>query len=243
MVLQPPTRPWWQFPRIDNFGLIDPAGPYYKPDTNVQIPGDYPVQDLLSGTVTSVQQGVSWGQDVITIALDTPLNSKATHTFYEHLSQVDVTPGEHVSTGQVIGYNNPSGQVPLGFGFYSGDVYGSGSAWSQLQQDLAPGGPGLLDPAPYLNSLLGGSAPPGSTTTDLTQGGILSSGSSQCPSGGTPLTINGKVYCVNSTSDAQRVGNAITSSLFGWINQEFLIRAGMIAAGAIIVFIGIHKLL
>lgn len=153
------SQPWWTFPRIDNFGTIDPAGPYWKPDTNIQVPGDYPIQSLFSGVITSVQQGTSWGQDVITEALNNPINSEATHVFYEHLSSVDVYPGEQVSQGQLLGYNNPTGAVPLGFGFYSGDVYGSGPAWSQLQSDLAPGGSGMLNPTNLLNSIQNSATP------------------------------------------------------------------------------------
>jgi murein DD-endopeptidase MepM/ murein hydrolase activator NlpD len=147
--------PWYTFPRIDNFGQIDPQGNFWKPDSNIQLPGGYPITALLSGTVTSVQPTTNWGgQSVVTVKLDTPLNSLATHTFYEHMSGIapGLSVGQHVNAGDLIGYNNPSGQVPLGFGLYSGDVYGSGSAWQVLQQDLAPGGAGLLNPTNLLNS-------------------------------------------------------------------------------------------
>lgn len=155
--LETSITPWWDYSRIDNFGQIDPQGNYYKPDTNVQIPGDYPVQAILPGTVTSLQQ-TSWGQHVITIKLDNALNPLATHDFYEHLSAYvpGLAVGQHVVAGQIIGYNNPSGQVPLGFGLYSGDVYGSGSAWTVLQQDLAPGGAGLLNPVDLINQAKSG---------------------------------------------------------------------------------------
>ncbi len=150
-------QPWYTYPRIDNFGTIDPEGPYYKPDSNIQIPGYYPVTALLPGTITSLQS-TGYGQDIATIKLDQPLNQEATHTFYEHLSSFvsGLFVGKHVSAGQTIGYNNPPGQVPLGFGLYSGDVYGSGPGWSQLQQDLAPGGPGLLNPTKLLNNAKAG---------------------------------------------------------------------------------------
>jgi hypothetical protein len=147
--------PWWTFPRIDNFGQIDPEGPYYKPDTNVQVPGGYPVVAILPGTVTAVAW-TSWGQTVVTVALDSPLNSLATHTFYEHMSSSTVRTGQHVSFGDLVGYNNPQGQVPLGFGLYSGDVYGSGSAWTMLQNDLKPGGAGLLNPVSLIESVAAG---------------------------------------------------------------------------------------
>lgn len=144
------VQAWWTYPRIDNFGTIDPAGPYYKPDSNIQLPGGYPIVAILPGTVTSVQ-ATSYGQNMVTVKLDTPLNSLATHTFYEHMSASTVTVGQHLSAGDLLGYNNPLGGVPLGFGLYNGDVYGSGPAWNQLQSDLAPGGAGLLNPVKLLN--------------------------------------------------------------------------------------------
>jgi murein DD-endopeptidase MepM/ murein hydrolase activator NlpD len=152
----PPTsqgqQPWYTYPRIDNFGQKDPAGDFWKPDSNVQVPGNYPITALLPGTVTSIQN-TSFGQKVVTIKLDHPLNSLATHTFYEHMSgsAPGLSIGQHVQAGSLIGYNNPSGQVPLGFGLYSGDVYGSGSEWGTLQQDLAPGGAQQLNPVNLLN--------------------------------------------------------------------------------------------
>jgi hypothetical protein len=141
--------PWWTFPRIDDFGTIDPAGPYWKPDSNIQIPPYYPVVNLLPGTVTS-EQITPWGQHVVTVKLDSPINNLATHEFYEHMSSDDVQVGEHLAQGDLVGYNN-AGAPPLGYGFYSGDVYGSGSAWTVLQNDLAPGGAGLLNPTSLLN--------------------------------------------------------------------------------------------
>lgn len=148
----------WNAPRIDDFGTIDPQpGGYWKPDSNILLPGYTPVTAMLPGTVTSLQT-TSWGQSVITIRLDVPLNAKATHTFYEHLSSWDksINIGTHVKGGQLIGFNNPSGMVSLGFGLYSGDVYGSGTAWNILQQDLAPGGSGLLNPVKLLNAAKNG---------------------------------------------------------------------------------------
>lgn len=141
---------WWTFPRVDNFGLIDPAGPYWKPDSNIQLPGYYPVTAILPGTVTNVQV-TQWGQHVVTVKLDQPLNNLATHTFYEHMSADGVQVGQHLNAGDLIGYNNPSGGVPLGFGLYPGDVYGSGPGWGILQNDLKPGGAGLLNPVALLN--------------------------------------------------------------------------------------------
>lgn len=153
------AAPWWSYPRIDNFGTIDPAGPYWKPDSNIQIPGYYPIVNLLPGTVTSVQK-TSWGQTVVTVALDTPINTLATHQFYEHMSSASVQVGQHLNSGDLVGYNNPPGQVPLGYGFYTGDVYGSGSAWTTLQNDLCPGCANLLNPVALLNAMKNGGSVP-----------------------------------------------------------------------------------
>lgn len=150
------SQPWYTFPRIDNFGQIDPEGDYYKPDSNVITPPGYDITALLSGTITSVQQ-TSWGQTVITEKLDDPLNSEATHMFFEHMHDAVVSVGQHINAGDLLGQANYTGEgANLGVGLYSGDVYGSGPAWAQLQSDLAPGGPGLLNPTNLLNNFKNG---------------------------------------------------------------------------------------
>jgi murein DD-endopeptidase MepM/ murein hydrolase activator NlpD len=147
---------WYTYPRIDNFGQIDPEGNYYKPDSNVITPYGYPITALLSGVVTNVQY-TSWGQTVVTVKLDNPLNSLATHTVYQHMHDASVKAGDVVTAGQLLGHANYAGEgANLGFGLYSGDVYGSGPAWSQLQSDLAPGGAGLLNPVNILNEAKAG---------------------------------------------------------------------------------------
>ena len=159
--------PWWssQFSRVDNLGSFpDPAGNYYKPDSNIQLPPGYPIVAISPGTVTSVQQ-TSWGQTVVTVRLDTPINDLATHQFYEHMSSAAVLPGQHIGQGDLLGYNN-EGSPPLGFGFYGGDVYGQGSAWETLQNDLAShGNDGHLSPVSFLDQMSG-----------ITPAGVSSSG-------------------------------------------------------------------
>jgi|SRR6185312_1193059 len=157
------NAPWWdaQFSRIDNLGGFEPESPppgsngfYVKPDSNIELPPGYPIQAISPGTVTSVQN-TGWGQTVVTIKLDSPINSLATHQFYEHMSSTSVSPGVHVNQGDLIGYNN-EGSPPLGFGFYSGDVYGSGSAWETLQSDLmAHGNSSQLSPVSFLDQMSG----------------------------------------------------------------------------------------
>lgn len=156
MAIVTAQRPWYTFSRIDNFGSIDPQGQYWKPDSNVLTPPGYPVTALLAGQVTSVQR-TGWGQTVVTIKLAQPLNRLATHCFYEHMHDSTVTKGQRVAAGTLIGHANYSGEgAALGFGLYSGDVYGSGPAWSVLQNDLRPGGAGLLNPVALLNAAAAG---------------------------------------------------------------------------------------
>jgi hypothetical protein len=148
--------PWYTYPRVDNIGSPDPYGGFPKPDSNVQLPAGYPVTALLSGTVTNVDTSSDWGC-AITIKLDSPLNSLATHTAYLHLGGVSVKQGQHVNAGDLIGVNGSSSacggqKVPLGFALYSGDKYGSGSAWQTLMSNVT----GLLNPVPVLNAAKGG---------------------------------------------------------------------------------------
>lgn len=152
-------QPWYQFPIGSTYGEQDSEGAYWQPDVNVEAPGSYPITNLLPMTVTNVQQ-TDWGQTVVTGQLDTPLNSLASFQFYEHLSSAAVSVGQHVGTGDLIGYNNPAGSVPIGYGLYSGPIYGSGSAWQTLQQDLAPTGAGLLKADGIINAFAGNAALP-----------------------------------------------------------------------------------
>jgi hypothetical protein len=142
---------WTRFPRIDNFGQIDPQGNYYKPDSNILTPPGFPVTNLYPGTVSSVQR-TNFGQTVVTVRLDGPINNLATHTFYEHMHDASVRPGQHLISGDLLGHANYTGEgAALGVGLYSGDVYGSGSGWQVLQNDLKPGGAGKLNPTPILD--------------------------------------------------------------------------------------------
>jgi murein DD-endopeptidase MepM/ murein hydrolase activator NlpD len=169
-------KPWWQFPRVDNLGGVEPFGGFPKPDSNIQVPAGYPVEALLSGTVSGTNQSDAWGASV-TIKLDRPLNNLATHTAYLHLRcDLQVRNGQHVSVGQRIAYNGSSQacgaqKVPLGFALYAGDLYGHGDAWKYMTRANLNGGP--LDPVPLLNQARSGklnlpSYTGGGTPTDTT---------------------------------------------------------------------------
>lgn len=136
-----PEQPWYKFPRIDAYGSPDPFGGFPKPDSNVQVPDGYPITALLAGTVTGINAPDGsmpvWGAS-ITIKLDKPLNSLATHTAYIHLAGIapGVTIGNKIAAGDIIGYSGGSKaagsqKVPLGFALYAGDNYGYGAEWAQ----------------------------------------------------------------------------------------------------------------
>lgn len=174
------NAPWWssQFSRVDGLGGYEPESPprgspdfYVKPDTNIQLPPGYPIVAISPGTVTNVRQ-TSWGQTVVTIRLDSQINDLATHQAYQHMSSATVTKDQHVNQGDLIGYNN-EGSPPLGFSFYSGDVYGNDPGWELLQNDLtAHGNNGRLSPVAFLDSMAG-ITPSSSngTTSGTTSGG------------------------------------------------------------------------
>lgn len=168
-------QPWYTYPRIDNFGFIDPEGNYYKPDTNVLTPYGYPITSISTGVVTDVRR-TSYGQTMVTVRLFNPLNPKATHMFFEHMHDATVSVGQVVQPGTLIGHANLQGEgANLGFGLYSGDVYGSGQAWNILQSDLCPGCPGMLNPAPLLDALKSGLPLPSSLSgIGIGGGGIIS---------------------------------------------------------------------
>ena len=136
---------WTKYPITSHYGATDAEGNYWQPDVNVGVPANYPITNLLSGTVTNVRD-TSWGQQVVTIKLDQPLNDLATHIVYQHIRGSNLSQGQHISSGALVGYNNPTPPyyAPVGVSLYSGDIYGSGPEWDVLQKDLAPGGQGLL---------------------------------------------------------------------------------------------------
>jgi Peptidase family M23 len=145
------TRPWYTYDRIDNFGLKDPQGNWWKPDVNVLAPYGYPITELLGGTVVNVGN-YPGAQNIVTVKLDTPLNSMAKYEIYQHLSKTNVQVGQHVTGNTIIGYNNLSG-ADLGFSLASGDFWTSSTGWTDNQKDLAPGGAGFTNPGPILDQL------------------------------------------------------------------------------------------
>lgn len=171
-----PVNGWWNYPRVDNYGSPDPFGGFPKPDSNILVPDNYPVLNLLPGVVTGINspsgQVPAWGT-AITIKLDSPINSLATHEAYIHLAGLapNIKVGTHLNMGDLIGYNggnNATGsqKVPLGFALTPVDVYGYGAQWQQTV------GNAKLNPVPLLDSAKSGNLSSGtlSTVSTITTG-------------------------------------------------------------------------
>lgn len=233
-------QPWYTFSWLENFGTIDPEGNYWKPDVNVQAPAQYPITSLFSGTVTSVQQ-TSWGQNVVTVKLDQALNYLATHVAYQHLSSSSVQVGQHVQTGSLIGFNNNSGQVPVGLSFYSGDVYGSGSAWNTLQQDLAPGGAGLLNPGKLLGIPEGGYLRSNlSGLPDVSGSGGATSSGAQGPQGTTNLSsMTGGSNTSSSSCAPWDIPCIVQQGMASFFGSDFFTQSAIVTVAVLLGLIGV----
>lgn len=159
------NKAWYQYPRIDNYGGKEPFGGFPKPDSNVQCPDGTAITALGSGQVSAVVPNGSdaWGATV-TVRLDVPVNSIATHEAYLHLAaNPPVRVGQRVSVGTLLGYSggaNAAGaqKAPVGFALYNGDQYGHGPSWSQYLGNPA------LNPVPVLDAFAGGGGGTGGFT-------------------------------------------------------------------------------
>lgn len=182
---------WWTYPQINNWGAPkDPQGYYPKPDVNILLPANYPIANILPGTVSGINDargtGIPSYGSCITIKLDTPINSLATHIAWNHLQAIspDMYVGKRVVPGQIVAYgggNQSAGSAPAAVGFilYPGDNYATDAAFSQyFAYGKAPDQ--RLNPTPILTALnqgtlqvdlLAGSLGAGSGLTLEQQGG------------------------------------------------------------------------
>ncbi len=197
--------PWINAPRVDNLGGVEPFGGFPKPDTNIQLPRMAQIKALLPGVVTALDGGnVAWGA-VVTIKLDVPLNSMATHTAYLHLARSLVRVNQHVNSGDLIAYNGyqdaaGSQKVPFGFALYNGDHYGFGAAWALMTSSNLQG---QLNPVPYILQAQRGQLP-------ITVGGGGGGGGGDGGGGGaSPLT--GAFFGNLITSSASQANELINT--------------------------------
>lgn len=152
MAATPAERPWYTYPRIDNFGVYpDPVGLYPKPDSNIDVPAGVPITALASGVVTGAR-AQPWGPEAysITVKLDKPLNAVATHMAYNYVGRPHVSVGQRVAVGDTLAIaGNPYG-IGTAFALCDADVYGTGTKNEPFRGTyINP----LLNPVPFLDSI------------------------------------------------------------------------------------------
>jgi septal ring factor EnvC (AmiA/AmiB activator) len=77
----------------------------FHPGIDIEAPSGTPVRAAGDGTVSDAKMGAGYGRE---ITLD---HGHDVVTVYGHLSVIAVTPGEHVTRGQVIGYVGQTGRA------------------------------------------------------------------------------------------------------------------------------------
>ncbi len=166
---------WYEYP-IDNPGgsygqIIDPLGNYLKPDVNVAVPSGTPITALTSGTVTNVTDfGRCCGGLSITVAMDNPINSLATHVSYNFLGRANVAQGQRIYAGEQIATAGSPYGIDTAVGLTPDNQWGNGSFHLN-----ATGNP-MLDPHLLLNPVRSGTLtiPQSTTTTGQTSQDVLS---------------------------------------------------------------------
>lgn len=158
------SLPWHLFPINVTYGEsgVD-SGLGFPHDMDIAAPPNYPITALLSGTVCDLQTP-SWGVQV-GIQLDSPWLASGEaipYMAYLHLAASNVSMGQHVNAGDVIGWTggatsdaqylgtvNPTGKnflnstdmsswVQAGIALMRGPVYGSGAGWDAKDAALDP---------------------------------------------------------------------------------------------------------
>lgn len=201
-IIHLPTNGWWNYTINGNLGDPDPFGGF-KHDANIfGLPANYPIATILSGTVTAIDNGHDPYGGTVTIKLDNPINSLATHLAFLHLSQINTAIGKHVVPGDIVAHagSRPLGSenASLGVALYTGDQYGHGTEWNKITKSQVQG---PLNVVPIIEAAKNGT---------LTEGG--SSGITGGASG--------------SSTTTNSIGGAISVTLGNLfdiqINQQFL---------------------
>lgn len=148
---------WYTGARIDNFGSYpDPAGPYAKPDSNFpDLANNTPLtvppggQGTVSGVRLQPWANQSWS---VTVKMDKPYNSVATHYALNYVNNPQVKVGQRVGVGTVLAYSGNPYNVGTAFAFTDQAVYGNGDKNEPFSGTyINP----LLNPVPFLNSIEG----------------------------------------------------------------------------------------
>lgn len=213
------SKPWYAYPRIDNFGQYpDPVGLYAKPDSNIDCPPGTPITALASGTVSGARLQ-PWGPLAwsITVKLDQPVNAVATHMAYNYVSNPKVSVGQRVSEGEELAQaGNPYG-IGTAFALCDSDLYGTPTKNSPFRgRYINP----ALNPVPFLDSLPGSQeSTPARPQTNNILAKIAETVLSEV---GVPSTLVGVIN-----------PNALT-----WIGAGIVGAAGLLAAGILFLFTG-----
>lgn len=121
------AQPWYMYPDDTGTGQYgsypDPMGNYAKPDDNVCVPSIVPITAIMTGVVTDTSWGKPWSGSV-TVKLDKPPNSFAQYCAYNFLTSINVSVGQRVNIGTLIGY--PGQRVCLAFGLTNASPWGAG---------------------------------------------------------------------------------------------------------------------
>lgn len=166
---------WWDYVLGYDYNSTEPYGGFAKPDLNFNTPPSN-ITALMPGTVTAIDGkttpgftgqlpiGIPAYGHVVTVKLDTPYTdtsgANAQSTAYLHLSNVNVSVGQHINGGDVLGQwsgSAPAGtqQADPGFALGNGSNYGMdpGNQWAY---GFMPGAaPKAFNPDQLIQSLQG----------------------------------------------------------------------------------------
>lgn len=216
---------WWQSPRIDNFGFFpDPVGNYPKPDSNfIGLADGTPITALGAGTVTGTRVQ-PWGPQAysITVKLDQPYNSVATHMAYNYVSNPQVHPGQHVDFGTILAFSgNPYG-IGTAFAFCDADLYGTATKNEPFSGTyINP----LLNPVPFLDALNKNGAPPASSTSQAT--GLAGFGETVLKEVGVPQQAIDAINVANGGAMTWIGGGIVATGLAAGAGVLFLLTGGL----------------
>jgi hypothetical protein len=162
------AKAWYQYPFDSGFGTYPdplPGANYPKPDANFAgIPNGTPITALAAGVVTGAR-AQPWGPEAysITVKLDKPLNSVATHMAYNYVGKPQVSVGQRVGVGTTLAKSGNPYNIGTAFAFIDTDVYGTGSKNEPFTGTYVNH---ELSPIAFLKSIQGGNV----AASDITLG-------------------------------------------------------------------------
>lgn len=228
------TQAWFTYPighgYITNYQGAGTDTPHYADD--VETPFHTPLTALLSGTVKQADYAVWSGQPGGGEVFVQP-DAGGPEYYYYHLDELDVSPGQHVQAGQLVGLSGGqnSGGMHNVSPMWSSGPHTHVGYFSQYVQTPAGGRPYGPDITPLLKSVSG---PNGGNLT-LFNAGLAQSGASSDLS--SPLT-GGAFGGV-----LQLLGLGSNSSGSGPNWQDIGYRIGFVGVGLLLIWLGLKHFL